>query len=205
MIAIINYGTGNLASIQNMISKVGGQSIVTSDPAEVEKASKLILPGVGSFDNCVIKFRESGLLPIVTDMVFKQQKPILGVCVGMQMMMEGSEEGVEKGLGWFRGMNIRFRKDKLPVDYKVPHMGWSEVTVTRPSKLLENMPAESRFYFVHSYHALPEDQHAEVMRAEYGYGFTAAIQNNNIIGVQFHPEKSHKFGMKLFENFIKLY
>ncbi|HTJ53436.1 MAG TPA: imidazole glycerol phosphate synthase subunit HisH [Cyclobacteriaceae bacterium] len=202
---IIDYGVGNLGSIKNMLKKIGVESLISSDVHDVEKADKLILPGVGAFDTCAEKLSTSGLLPALIKRVQEDKVPVLGICVGMQMLMEGSEEGVLPGLGWIKGRIVRFRQDMMPADFKVPHMGWTEVKICKPSKLFQGMYDEPRFYFVHSYH--PQVIHAEdaLIEADYGYKFVGALERDNVIGVQFHPEKSHKFGMKLLENFVKLY
>ncbi len=205
MIVIVDYGVGNLSSIQNMLKKAGAKSSISSQPEEILAADKLILPGVGAFDSCVSRLEDSGLTDIISRKVLKEKIPLLGICVGMQLLLEGSEEGRLAGLGWVRGKNIKFKQALLPASYKIPHMGWTEVNTIKPSKLLEGMYEEPRFYFVHSYHADLNDKGDELLTANYGYSFTAALEHENIIGVQFHPEKSHKFGTRLLENFINNY
>jgi imidazole glycerol-phosphate synthase subunit HisH len=204
MIAIIDYGVGNLASIQNMLKKIGSVGVITSDVSVISSAEKLILPGVGAFDTCAAKLKDSGLIPLITDKVMKQYTPVLGICVGMQLLHDSSEEGSLPGLGWIKGDIVRFQKDRMPSGYKIPHMGWSDVNVSKPSKLMAGID-EPRFYFVHSYHSLLTDTCDELVSASYGYAFTAAVEHRNILGVQFHPEKSHRFGMRLFENFVGNY
>lgn len=205
MLTIVDYGVGNLASIKNILKKIGVQSEISSDETTIAAADKLILPGVGAFDTCAQKLEESGLLTTLHEKVLNQKIPVLGVCVGMQLLTEGSEEGILPGLGWIKGQVVKFKKTQLPEGFKIPHMGWTDVTVSKPSKLFENMYDDPRFYFVHSYHAQLTNNEDEVIRAKYGYPFTAGIEYENILGVQFHPEKSHKFGMKLLENFVKNY
>ncbi|MBS1659708.1 MAG: imidazole glycerol phosphate synthase subunit HisH [Bacteroidetes bacterium] len=205
MIAIVDYGVGNLASIMNMLKKAGVDAIVTSDPVLIESAAKLILPGVGAFDTCAGKLQESGLLPLLNKKVLEDKTPVLGVCVGMQLLLEGSEEGELPGLGWIKGRVVKFRPEMLPAGYKIPHMGWTDVILSKPSRLFEGMYEEPRFYFVHSYYAQPVNPEDILVRADYGPPFTAGMENNNIMGVQFHPEKSHKFGMKLLSNFVNNY
>lgn len=205
MLTIVDYGVGNLSSIKNMLKKTGNDALISSDPDIVSQADKLILPGVGAFDTCAEKLRESGLIGILNKKVLEEHTPVLGVCVGMQLLSEGSEEGELPGLGWIPGRVIKFRPERLPAGYKIPHMGWTEVTPAKPSRLLDNMYAEPRFYFVHSYHYDPSRQTDILLEGRYGYTFTAAVEHGNIIGVQFHPEKSHKFGMRLIENFVKNY
>ena len=201
MITIVNYGAGNLFSIQNMLKKLGSDSIIGSDPGSIEKADKLLLPGVGAFDTCAQKLGESGLMDIVHHKVMEEKTPILGICVGMQLMMLGSEEGVLPGLGWLKGTVVKFRQSSL----KIPHMGWSEIEINKSSRLFSEMYDEPRYYFVHSYHAVMENEEDVLAYAEYGYRFVASVERENILGVQFHPEKSHKYGMKLLRNFAKYY
>jgi glutamine amidotransferase len=205
MLTIVDYGVGNLSSIQNMLKKIGVPSLISADEADLMGADKLILPGVGAFDTCAEKLQQSGLLQVLNKKVLQEKVPVLGVCVGMQLLTEGSEEGVLPGLGWIKGRIIKFKQERLSAGLKIPHMGWSDVLLTKPSKLFDAMPEEPRFYFVHSYHPLlarPEDV---LVQATYGYTFTAGMEHQNIAGVQFHPEKSHKFGMKLLANFAKNY
>lgn len=205
MITIIDYGVGNLFSILNMLKKTGAEVVISSNPAEISSASKLILPGVGAFDSCVSRLNDSGLIDIINHKVKKEKVPVLGICVGMQMLLEGSEEGQMAGLGWIKGRNVRFNKELLFPQLKIPHMGWSDVNTLNSSRLMANMYEEPRFYFVHSFHAILEEKKSELLSAHYGYTFVAAIEQDNILGVQFHPEKSHKFGTRLFENFVNNY
>ena len=204
MLTIIDYGVGNLSSIKNMLKRVGVDSVISDKPEDIAAASKLILPGVGAFDTCVEKLRSSDLISVLEQQVLNKRTPILGLCVGMQLLLEGSEEGRLPGLGWIKGKNIKFRQHEMTADLKVPHMGWTDVEPANPSKLLEGI-ADPRFYFVHSYHAQLVNPEDGSIRARYGYPFIAGVARENILGVQFHPEKSHKFGMKLFENFVAAY
>lgn len=204
MVAIIDYGVGNLSSIKNMLKRVGADSIISDKPEDILAAHKLILPGVGAFDTCVEKLRSSDLISVLEQQVLQKRTPILGLCVGMQLLLEGSEEGKLSGLGWIKGRNIKFKQSEMPAGYKIPHMGWTDVMPSKSSKLLEDIP-DPRFYFVHSYHAQLDNLKDGSITANYGYQFFAGIERENILGVQFHPEKSHKFGMKLFENFVKNY
>jgi len=204
MLTIVDYGVGNLASIKNMLKKTGAEALISSDREDILAADKLILPGVGAFDTCVEKLQASGLLDAVNKKALEEKTPVLGVCVGLQLLMEGSEEGKLPGLGWIGGRVIRFRQDQLPPQLKIPHMGWTDVEVCKPSGLFDNMYEDPRFYFVHSYHLQLEDREDALVEATYGYAFVAGVQRGNIMGVQFHPEKSHKFGMKLLENFVNL-
>lgn len=204
MITIVDYGVGNLASVQNMLKKVGVPSIVTSREEDIAEAVKLILPGVGAFDACAGQLESSGLKTILTKRVQQDRVPVLGVCVGMQLLAQGSEEGILPGLGWIEGKIVKFRQSDLPAGIKIPHMGWTDVKLAKPSRLFENMEDDPRFYFVHSYHAQLTHDSDVLLYADYGYLFTAALERDNIYGVQFHPEKSHKFGMRLLKNFAQL-
>jgi len=203
MIAIIDYGVGNSASIKNMLKRIGCQSIITNKASDLECAAKLILPGVGAFDAAMGKLQSSGLVEMLTEQVFNHKKPLLGICLGMQLLCRGSEEGDKQGLDYIQGDVKRF---DLPETYKVPHMGWNHVQIpTQPSnQLCAGLGQESRFYFVHSYYVQLDDPQLCILQSDYGGQFTAAFAHNNIYGCQFHPEKSHKFGMKLLENFAGL-
>jgi imidazole glycerol-phosphate synthase subunit HisH len=205
MITIIDYNTGNLGSIKNMLKRIGVASEITSDKTKIEQAEKLILPGVGHFDYGMQQLQQSELIPLLNDKVLNKKTPILGICLGVQLLTQGSEEGSEKGLGWVNGKTIAFDKTKLSSNQKIPHMGWTDVEEFKQSKLFENMHDEPRFYFVHSFHLQLDNQNESMVKAKYGYDFVAGIEKDNILGVQFHPEKSHKFGMKLLENFVKNY
>lgn len=201
---IIDYGVGNLTSIQNMLKKGGVQAIISSNREEILEADKILLPGMGHFDNCMVKLNASGLRPAIEEKALVQKIPTLGICVGLQMYMESSEEGNEKGLGWITGKTIRFKPERMPETQKIPNMGWLEIQQRKPSRLLEGLD-DARFYFAHSYHVSPVSTEDELITAHYGYDFTAGIEKDNIVGVQFHPEKSHRFGMKLLENFARNY
>lgn len=203
MIAVIDYGMGNVGSIINMFRKIGVPAILTNDSEQIENADKLILPGVGAFDNGMNKLNESGLADIIKKQAITNQKPLLGICLGMQLLGRNSEEGKENGLGLIPFENKRFAFEGN-TDLKIPHMGWdiAERTVTN-DPLFGGIDLLQRYYFVHSYYAVCDSEENVLMRCEYGYSFVAAVKNNNIYGVQFHPEKSHKFGMALLENFAR--
>lgn len=205
MFVIVDYGVGNLSSIQNMIKKGGNQSIISGDIDTVANASKILLPGMGHFDNCMIKLKASGLLPALEKKVFAEKIPLLGICVGLQMFMHSSEEGNEPGLGWVQGETVRFDTTRMDTNnFRIPNMGWMDVETVKPSGLFAGLE-ESRFYFAHTYHVKLDNYGDELVKANYGYNFTAGIECGNIIGVQFHPEKSHRFGMLLLKNFIERY
>jgi imidazole glycerol-phosphate synthase subunit HisH len=200
MIAIADYGIGNLGSILNMIRHVGGEAEISRDPGFLREAQGLVIPGVGSFDACMLALRRSGLLPVVEERALEARIPVLGVCVGMQMMARGSEEGTEAGLGWFAARCRRFDNRAL----KVPHMGWSAVSAREGSPLFAEPGEDRRFYFVHSYHVVCDHEEDVEALAHYGAPFVAAIGRDNLYGVQFHPEKSHQHGMQLFRNFLSI-
>lgn len=202
---IIDYGAGNLLSVKNMLKRAGVEEVIISNrPEDIAKAGKLILPGVGHYDYGIRKLKDSGLIPIIEKKVFEEKIPILGICLGAQLMTNSSDEGIEKGLGWVDSHTVAFDKSRLSAGLKIPQMGWNYVKSFKESPLFEGMYSDPRFYFVHSYHfqmKYPEDIW---LQTEYGYEFCAAFQRDNIFGCQFHPEKSHKFGLRLIENFIKL-
>jgi len=201
LITIVDYGLGNLGSILNMFKRIGVEAKITSNSKEIAEADKILLPGVGAFDNAMTRINESGLKEVLNTKAKVDKVPILGICLGMQLLTRGSEEGVLSGLGWIDADTIKF-----PVieGLKVPHMGWNLVTPSTPSKLTQSLPEESRFYFVHSYYVKVDKQENSILKANYGIEFDAAIQNDNIYGAQFHPEKSHKFGMQLLKNFSEI-
>jgi imidazole glycerol-phosphate synthase subunit HisH len=203
MIAIINYGVGNLASVLNMFKRIGADAVITSDVSEIKKADKILLPGVGHFDSCMQRFNESGLRPVVEQKAFEEKAPLLGICVGAQMMTRGSEEGAEKGLGWVNADTIRFKFDEQS-KLKIPNMGWNELIISKPSPLWNDLNEDARFYFAHSFHFKFDDEEMVTGKANYGYEYAVAFRNKNLFATQFHPEKSHKYGMKVLENFMKL-
>ena len=202
MITIIDYGMGNLGSVINMFKRIGVVSKITSDLKEIKRAKKILLPGVGSFDKAMRKINDSGIKEILDYKVLKEEIPILGICLGMQLLTKSSEEGVEKGLGYIDAFTKRFSfQDKK---YKVPHMGWNLVEKSTPSELTSDFDEESKFYFVHSFYVKVNSEENSIFKTMYGFKFDSAIQYKNIYGAQFHPEKSHKFGMKLLKNFSKI-
>lgn len=203
MIVVVDYGVGNLGSIVNMFKKVGVKAVASSDPAVIQTAEKLILPGVGAFDAAMRKFRERGLVSVVGDLVLEKKIPVLGLCVGLQLMTQGSEEGQLAGLGWFDAETIRFKFDAGQSHLKVPHMGWNTAQVCREHPLVTDWDQESRFYFVHSFHVVAKDMDAVLARTDYGVIIHFILGRENIMGVQFHPEKSHRYGMRLLKNFAE--
>jgi glutamine amidotransferase len=202
MIAIVNYGVGNLGSIQNMLKKVGyTDSIIAHTKEDLEKAHKIILPGVGAFDAGMQKINQSGLLDTLQKVALIEKKPLLGICLGMQLLTRGSDEGQLPGLGWIDAYTHRFPANNEMEGLKVPHMGWNEIKVTKNHPLIADLSLPARFYFVHSYYVQCAQREDELMSCHYGIDFTCALQHENIMGVQFHAEKSHKFGMQLLKNF----
>lgn len=203
MITIINYGMGNLGSVANMLKKIGAPCIITSDINEIEKAEKILLPGVGAFDAAVSRIDELNLRPVLTYKAKEQKIPFLGICLGMQLLTRGSEEGVLKGLDFVSAQTIKFKFEK-DSDLKIPHMGWNFVKENTKSKLTEGFIDEYRFYFVHSYYVLCDKPENSILKTTHGVEFDSAIQHENVYGAQFHPEKSHKYGMHLLTNFSKI-
>ncbi len=203
MITIVNYGLGNIGSMQNMLKHIGVLSKLESDPLEISKASKLILPGVGSFDVAMKQIiKITGLLDVLNYKAKVERIPILGICLGMQLMTRSSEEGKMGGLGWIKADTKRFRLDRK---YKVPHMGWNNVEVKSSTELTHSSDALQRYYFVHSYYVKVDNQVNSLFKTKYGLlEFDSGIVDQNIYGVQFHPEKSHKFGMNLFQRFANI-
>lgn len=208
MLVIIDYGLGNLASIKNMLKRIGKESTISSDPDIIQKASKLILPGIGAFAEGMKNIKALGLEPVLNEMVVEKKTPVLGICLGMQLLSRFSEEGNVQGLGWIEGDTKRFQleaEEYQSMNLKVPLMGWQEVTLKKGSPLFAEMHEEPRFYFVHTYHMVCDQPEDVLLSATHGYEFACGVESENVIGVQFHPEKSHKFGMKLLENFVNKY
>ena len=204
MIAILDYGIGNLLSVKNMLDRAGAREVVvTSKAKDLHSAHKLVLPGVGHLDSGMKKLRSSGLYDILNEKVLEQKTVVIGICLGAQMLTKGSEEGDEPGLGWIDAECKRFDQTRMDEKLPVPHMGWADVSGTKPSVLINELPGEPRYYFTHSYHIVCNDPSDELLTANYGYDFTAAVEHGNIAGTQFHPEKSHKFGMRLLANFAR--
>lgn len=202
-ITIIDYGMGNLHSVAKKIKALGHTPIITSDPKEIAKADKLILPGVGHFGKAMENLDKLRLVDVLNETTLSKKVPILGICLGMQLMANKSEEGNTLGLGWIDTEVVKFNvKDTLK--YKVPHTGWNQITMLKDSLLMKGIPDLSEFYFVHSYHLKSCNQNEILNETEYEYSFTSAIEKNNIFGVQYHPEKSHDVGKQLLKNFIEI-
>lgn len=194
---------GNIGSLENMIRKSGGQSKIISQPDELKDATKIILPGVGHFDNAMRKLKESGFIEVLDKKVLKDKTPILCICLGAQLITKSSEEGVLPGLGWVNAKTVSF-KFQQPNILKIPHMGWNDVFLKKDSLLFNEMHEEPCFYFVHSFHLVCENSEDILTTTFYGYEFVSAIEHENIYATQYHPEKSHKYGLKLIKNFIEI-
>jgi imidazole glycerol-phosphate synthase subunit HisH len=198
-LVVIDYGIGNTGSVMNMLKKLGAAATLTGDPEAVRRASRLILPGVGAFDAGMQNLHARGLVDPLEDAVGRRGVPILGFCLGMQLMVESSEEGEEKGLGWMHGTCVRLSPAG---DLRVPQMAWNRLQVRRPHPVLDDLVDDSRFYFVHSYRVECTDIDDVAAVVDYGGEVSAVIARNNLIGTQFHPEKSHRYGMRLLSNFL---
>lgn len=200
MIHVVDYGAGNLGSILNMLKRIGYEAVLTSDAEELKLATKIILPGVGHFDHGMKKLHESGLVNVLHHKVTQEKVPILGICLGAQMMCNGSEEGSAPGLSWF---DAEVKKFDMNLEIRVPHMGWNYVELKKQHPIVMNLPEVSKFYFVHSYHIVSNQKEDVLFETNYGYDFVSALQKENMFACQFHPEKSHKYGMQIFKNFVE--
>ncbi len=199
MIAIVNYDMGNLRSVQKGFQKIGAEAVITRDPDVIKKADGLVLPGVGAFGLCMDKLNQYSLVNPILDFI-ASKKPFLGICLGLQLLFEESVEfGSRKGLGVIKGKVIRFKTNGL----KVPHIGWNSVGITKKSPLMEGLPDQTFYYFVHSFYVVPEEDVA-IGETEYGKPFVCAIQKENVFATQFHPEKSQDAGLKMLENFYRM-
>lgn len=204
MIAVIDYEMGNVGSVLNMLKKLGVPAKLTRDPVELARAGGLILPGVGAFDRGMQRLHDHKLIGPLQDLVVGERKPVLGICLGMQLMAAGSEEGSAAGLGWFDSRVRLFQRDPARPQLRVPHMGWNFIhPVGLAGPLLANLPPQPRFYFVHSYY-YPAGIAAAAATANHVMPFTAVVSRDNISGCQFHPEKSHSFGLRLLGNFSRI-
>lgn len=200
VIAIVDYGMGNLGSIYNMLARIGASACITGDVDRICTADKLILPGVGAFDEAMQNLRRLNLIAALNERVLGHGVPILGICLGMQLLSKASHEGTECGLGWLDAETVRFDLGQHP-QLRVPHMGWNSVSVLQVGSILDGLPADPRFYFVHSYHVRCRDSRDVLAVTHYGESFHSAVRRRNITGTQFHPEKSHKFGLHVLSQF----
>jgi glutamine amidotransferase len=202
MITVLDYGMGNVGSIVNMLKRSGFEVRLGASPEQIEQADKLILPGVGAFDTGMENLDRLGLRAPL-EQKRRAGTPVLGICLGMQLLFEGSEEGERPGLGWLPGRCVRFRFEQGDTRLKIPHMGWNDVHPVKRTSLFRDMEDEAGFYFVHSYHAKCEHEGDVLGWATHGYEFAAAVERDNVLGTQFHPEKSHKHGKRLLKNFAE--
>tara|TARA_B110000003_G_C16652420_1_gene534779 strand:+ start:3921 stop:4568 length:648 start_codon:yes stop_codon:yes gene_type:complete len=202
-LAIIDYGCGNVKSILNISKSVGCKAIITRDADEILNSSGIIFPGVGSFDNGITKVRKNGLDKVLEEAVFGKKIYFFGICLGMQLLFNSSEEGVENGLGWIDGVVKKFNPEES-ADLRVPHMGWNKINIVHDSALLNGLDAESRFYFVHSFFCKSARRSNVISETKHGSYFNSIVNKDNIYGMQFHPEKSHKYGKIIFQNIKKL-
>jgi imidazole glycerol-phosphate synthase subunit HisH len=201
MIIIVDYGMGNLRSVAKAFHRIGEESMISSSAKDIENADKLILPGVGHFGKAVENLKQLRLWDVLNKTVLIKKKPVLGICLGMQLMAGHSEEGDADGLGWFDAEVVRFTvSDKLR--FKVPHTGWNDAVVVKSSPLFKGISEDAMYYFVHAYHFKCNNKDDIVTTTVYDYPFTSSVQKDNIFGVQFHPEKSHKSGELLLRNFV---
>lgn len=203
MTTIVDYGMGNMGSISNMLKKIGESSVISSDMTVIEASDRIILPGVGSFDHAIQNLHDLNLFYPIKELIIEKAKPILGICLGMQLLTKGSEEGNLEGFGLIDGYTHKFSfSDNL---LKIPHMGWNTLSLKKESSLFKDSLTEHRFYFVHSYAIKCANLDNILSTTHYGIDFVSSFEKKNIIGVQFHPEKSHKFGISFFKNFVERY
>ena len=203
MIAIVDYNMGNLASVQNAFIKLGKKTVVESDPTKFKNYDKLVLPGVGAFGDAMQHLKERDMVEALKEYA-NSGKPMLGICLGMQLLFESSQEfGTHKGLGLIKGKVVHFDAKEFDQPLKIPHMGWNRM-FTKKHPLFNGLDENHYLYFVHTYHVVCDDKNDIIGQTNYGYEFTSAIAHNNIMGIQPHPEKSHKNGLKILENFITL-
>ena len=204
MIAIVNYGLGNIQAIANIYRSKNIAVEATADAETLRRADHIVLPGVGAFDHAMRRLEASGMRPVLDDLVLKQGKPILGICVGMQMLADRSEEGALPGLGWIPGEVKRFDTTRFTQRTHLPHMGWNNVAPRESRGLMREIDAESRFYFLHSYYYATSQDEDVLATSDYNGAYASAVGRGNIYGVQFHPEKSHRWGIQLLLNFASL-
>jgi imidazole glycerol-phosphate synthase subunit HisH len=204
MIAIVNYGLGNISAFSNIYKNLGIPYVLAETVEQLMSGDKIILPGVGSFDNAMRLLKSSNMYQALNQMVLEESVPVLGICVGMQMLAGSSEEGAEPGLDWIDGIVKKIDGTESAGGLILPHMGWNEVKSLSGSKLMEGLDRESEFYFLHSYYFHCNQAADVIADVEYGRRFTCAVNHKNIFGVQFHPEKSHKNGVRLLKNFAEL-
>lgn len=200
MIAIIDYGMGNLRSVQKGFERMGHEAVVTNDSKTILSASKVVLPGVGAFPDCMRNLREYGLIDVVHESI-NSGKPFLGICLGLQLLFTESEEfGISKGLDIIKGRVVRFKGPEF-IDLKIPHMGWNSISIKRRAPALQDVPDNSNVYFVHSFHVVPDDKSVIATTTSYGFEFVSSVWKDNIFATQFHPEKSQALGLSILKRF----
>lgn len=205
MIVIVDYGMGNVGAVANMLRKCQADVLISSAARDIEQADKLILPGVGAFDHGMQALRERALIPLLEFKVLQCKTVILGICLGMQLLTEHSEEGKERGLGWLDAATVKFKFSGPGAPLKIPHMGWNNLSCTASvDGGMGGLDMSARYYFAHSYHVLCRTDHDVCAKTLYGYEFASAVRRDNIFGVQFHPEKSHRYGMAFLRCFKEL-
>lgn len=199
-VSLVDYGLGNLGSVANMLKRVGAETRRVSTPDEIRDSDRVLLPGIGAFDSGVALLHQHGLVDALREFA-STGRPVLGICLGMQLLLDSSEEGVLSGLGLIPGRSARFPENP---GLRVPHMGWNDATPTREDALLDGLASDSRFYFVHSYHVIPDREEDVLATTDYGIPFVSMVRSDNVMGAQYHPEKSHAFGMRVLSNFAAL-
>lgn len=204
MIHIVDYGLGNIQAFLTMFKRLGVEAVRAQSAVDLEGATKLILPGVGAFDHAMQLLGQSGMRPALETLVLNGKVPVLGICVGMQILASTSEEGRLPGLGWIHGRVRSFRSEQRSAGLPLPHMGWNDVQPKSGSPIFAGLEADARFYFLHSYFFECDDPSHVAATASYGFDFGCAVSAGNVHGVQFHPEKSHHFGAQLLKNFAEL-
>ena len=204
MITLIDYGVGNIFAFQNVYKRLNIPTKIAKTEMDLEDAEKLILPGVGAFDYAMVQLNASGMRQKLDDLVLEKKVPIIGICVGMQMMGNRSDEGVSQGLKWIDADILKFDESLIQHRTKLPHMGWNDVSPLKQHPLFKGLEEDAIFYFLHSYYFKCNKQEDSIAISDYGISFTSAVNSNNVYGIQFHPEKSHQYGEKLLHNFAKL-